>query len=221
MNIPHLARQPLQIASVSTIAAIAAIAGCHAASHPAPAGGNLGTTSAPPPAPSAAAAKPGPMATYSDSSSGICFQYPSSWKQSKGATAVLTLIAPAPGAGGGFASLFLDLPKIPPFASGFVTAQAVANGYADDVKKHRIPGAAVQVTDITVAGVAAKDVTATGKETGNAPGLPPAGSQATEEAVTIVRDGKIYIFSADSDSAGTPAAHAALQAAIQSVQWSK
>jgi hypothetical protein len=216
VNIAHRIRL---IESLLMLSAVSTIVGCHGASHP-PATEREPTTRPVSASPPQAEASSGALASYSDSSAGIAFKYPSSWKQTKGATAVLTVVAPPAEAGGGFAALFLDLPKVPPFAGLLVSVKAVADGYVDDVKKHRIADAQVDSKDVTVAGAAAKDVTVSGKETGSGPGLPPAGSPATEEAVTIVRSAKIYIFSCDSNPAGTPAAHAALEAAVGSVQWS-
>lgn len=193
------------------------MAGCHSDTQ--------GQAALPPPTPSAdnsaSSHSPslGPMATFTDTSANIKFQYPSSWKQIKGATAVLTVVAPAPAAGGGQAALFLDVPKVPIFAAAMLSAEAVTNGYINDVKKNRISDAQVQNKEMNVGGESAKDVTISGKETGSAPGLPPEGSDATEEAVCLVRSGKIYIFSCDSDTKGTAIAHAALMAAVQSVQW--
>ena len=41
----------------------------------------------------------------------------------------------------------------------------------------------------------------------------------TDTAVVILHNDRVYIFSTDADSAGEPAAKAALAAALQSISW--
>jgi hypothetical protein len=145
---------------------------------------------------------------YQNKTSGIQFNYPKDWTPQKGETAVFKVAAPA-----GLASLSLDIPELPPFASLGLTPKRAADGYIDDLKKKRIKDAKVDENSaLTAGGEKSQRVKLSGTQNGK---------PTIDVAVFIVHAGKLYILSCDSDDAGYATARKTLDDAVASVQWTK
>ncbi len=159
------------------------------------------STTAPATAPSAAVCE--------IKSAGIRFNYPADWKPIKGATAIFDVADPG---GPGRATLALDVPKVPHIPD-LISVRMVEDGYVKDIRKNQIHDAKIdQSVQLFIPASSARRV----KLSGTINGKP-----AFDVAVLIVHKEGVYIFSCDSDDIGYPAARAALDNAVASIEWIK
>ncbi len=113
----------------------------------------------------------------------------------------------------GYSSLSLDVPKLPWHPPGFITCGEVESGYVDDLKKNQIHDAQVdESVKVKVPDSSARRVKCSGHEDGK---------PMIDVAVLIVHSDRVYILSCDSDDAGYATSRAALDAAVESIQWIK
>jgi hypothetical protein len=149
--------------------------------------------------------------TFQNAAAGIRFCYPANWNGQKGQTALFDVIDPAKCDDG--CSLSLDVPSLPRFFSGMITAGMIESGYVSDLRKNQIHDAKVDESiEIKMPGSSARRVKCSGHDHGKV---------VIDVAVLIVHADRVYIFSCDSDEAGYPAARAALDSAVASMQWIK
>ena len=136
-------------------------------------------------------------------SAGITFMYPAGWKTITGGKSQLQL-------SNGSSEFTLDVPTLPFHIPGMIPIDAVRSGYVDDAKK-RIPDLVqTNLPDPTVPDARQRRVKLTGHQNGK---------PAIDESVQIVHNDKVYILAIHCDRAGYPAAKAALDEAVQSLQW--
>jgi hypothetical protein len=153
-----------------------------------------------------------PVATYANTSAGICLSYPANWKPEKAKTAAFAVAGPT-GTTRGYSSLSLDIPKMPWHIKDMIPMMVVAHDYVSDLRQNQIPDAQVQQeTDITVPGASARRITCAGHENGKT---------SIDVAVILIHADQVYILSADSDDAGRMAARHAIDDAVASLKWTK
>ena len=146
------------------------------------------------------------LKTFNYPDGGITISYPADWKPVTGTKSQLKVAAPS---GGQFT---LDVPTLPFHLPGMVPIDAVRNGYVDDAKKKITDGVATNLPDPAVPDAKQHQVKIAGKKDGKS---------AVNEAVLLVHNDKVYILSIDTDDKGYDQMHAALDAVVKSLQWSK
>jgi hypothetical protein len=148
---------------------------------------------------------------FRDKAAGVHFNYPAGWTSPAQHTSLLNVIDPVAADDG--ASLSLDVPSLPRFLPpGMPTPKMVENGYVKDLKKQMHDAKVDESVEIKVPDSSARRVKCSGHENGKV---------SIDVAIIIVHAGRVYIFSCDSDEAGYPAARAALDNAVASMQWIK
>ena len=164
--------------------------------------GCLAATTAPATAPSVVA--------FENKEAGVRLMYPADWAPEKGSTSMVDVAAPGEKA---YASLSIDIPKLPWHPPGMLPISSIEHGYVSDLKKNQIHDAQVdESVKVTVPDSYARRVKCSGHENGKA---------MIDVAVLIVHANRVYILSCDGDDAGYPMARAALDASVASIQWIK
>ncbi len=157
-------------------------------------------------------ASPLPVQTYSNAAAGIQFDYPRDWKPERAQTACFDVTAPI-GTGGAYASLSLDIPKLPWHIRNMIPMGIVARDYISDLKKGQIPDAVVkEQTNIPVPDASARRITCEGNEKGR---------PTTDVAVILIHSDQVFILSADSDASCKALARRTLDEAVASLKWTK
>ena len=137
---------------------------------------------------------------------GVAFEYPADWKPVPGSKSHLKVAAPNGG------QMTLDVPDIPAWAAAMIPLDQVEKGYIDDVKK-RLPDATItHLPDPHLANARQRRVEITGHS---------AGKPMVDEAVMIAHANKLFIVSIDCDEQNYPQMHAALDAVLKSLEWTK
>ena len=159
----------------------------------------------------AAVAATGPtVRTFKSTPPLIQFNYPADWVPDKAETACFAMAAPSPDS---YSCLSLDIPKLPWHLPGMITANMVASGYAQDVKKNQIHDAVVKENcPVKITGADARRVISIGTEHGK---------PSIDVAMVMVHADQVYILSADSDATGSDRARKALDDAVASLKWAK
>ena len=94
-----------------------------------------------------------------------------------------------------------------------VTPKNVCQGYVDDLRKNEIHDAKIEeLVDIKAGGSPARRVKCSGHQNGK---------PMIDCAVVIIHNERAYIFSCDADPDGYPAARAALDQAVATLEWVK
>jgi hypothetical protein len=160
----------------------------------------------PPPKPPVA---PPSSRRFENQPTGIAFSYPANWKP--GNTTAVKFEFIGPDADPSKLKLTLDVPNLP-IHFGILPLDNVCKGYVDDAKK-TVPDAQLTTApDPTVPDAKEKRFKLTGHKDGT--------TQINEAAILIHSD-RVYILSIDCDEKSYPIAKAALDQAVQSVQWLK
>ena len=196
------------------LAALAAAVGCQPAPQPAATAGSntLSAPSQPATTPPAAATQPSAVShTFDDATTGIRFSYPANWaaQPTTGTTKLHAVASPADGS----AVLTLDVPQLPPHIPGLIPVGLVASGYVDDVKKRWPDATGPAPAEVQVIDAQARRVALSGHDA--------AGHAGTDDAVLIVHGDRVYVLAVEAEPAGRPAATAALDEVVKSIQWSR
>ena len=138
--------------------------------------------------------------------------YPGDWVPVAGTKSQLQIHASSKDQS--FSQLTLDIPKLPFHIPGMIPVDSVCSGYIDDEKKTIPDQTVTKLPDPTVPDARQRRVKLSGHINGN-------GKLTTDEAVLIVHNDKVYILAADGHDSGFPAAHAALEQALKTLQWTK
>ena len=164
--------------------------------------GCLAATTAPATAPN--------VVTLEDKKAGVRLTYPADWAPEKGSKSLVDVAAPGDKA---YASLSIDIPKLPWHPPGMLPLFEIQSGYVSDLKKNQIHDAQVnESVDVKVPDSSARRVKCSGHENGKV---------MIDVAVLIVHADRVYILSCDGDDAGYATARAALDASVASIQWIK
>jgi len=167
----------------------------------------------PPPHPvSAPAAQPAPPASaqrFENPPTGISFAYPARWKP--GITTAVKFEFIRSDTDPSKLKLTLDVPNLPPHF-GILPLDQVCDGYVKDAKKTMPDAQVANAPDPTVPDAKEKRFKLTGHKDG-APHI--------NEAAILIHADRVYILSIDCDEKSYPLGKAALDQAVQSVQWLK
>jgi hypothetical protein len=165
---------------------------------------------APAPAPTAHPA-PAPKSSqrFENQPTGIAFSYPGGWKPST-ATAVRFEFV-RPDTDPSKLNFTLDVPNLP-IHFGILPLDKVCSGYVDDAKKTMPDAQLTSAPDPTVPDAKEKRFKLTGHKDGAA---------HIDEAAILIHADKVYILAINCDEKSYPLAKAALDQAVQSVQWLK
>lgn len=150
------------------------------------------------------------VVTFENKEAGVRLMYPADWVPEKGSKSMVDVAAPGEKA---YASLSVDIPKLPWHPPGMLPLFEIQSGYVSDLKKNLIHDAQVdESVKVTVPDSSARRVKCSGHVNGKA---------MIDVAVLIVHADRVYILSCDGDDAGYATARAALDASVASIQWIK
>jgi len=141
--------------------------------------------------------------------------YPGSWVSRPNPDYVLQLVPAAVGATTAPASteaatIFFDVPDLPPHLPMMITLDRIQNGYIDDLRKSHAGLKVEESAARSVPGAQARLV----RSTWQARGI-----TYTDEALMLIHASSVYILNSDADADHQAATHAVFEQIAPTIRW--
>jgi hypothetical protein len=187
--------------TVSLLVVLAAAGGC---SRRRPA-----SRSVPAPTSAPATTQSFPGGTFDRPALGVRLDWPTGWVQQPSKEYVLLLSA----AGGGGATLSLDVPDLPPHIPGMIPIGSVRGGYLDDLRKSVGRVRTENLSPPAVHAANTRFVRSTWTDEG--------GTEWQETALLMVHGDRVYILRGRSPVSGERETRGAFDVIIRSLEWTR